>query len=173
MRISTILLAFICAMPIAAQDTTAIITNSTQTTSTVGSRLRDENFFALGLQAGLATGSGIAFRYTTPSRFAGEITIGYIAIEKTAWSIGGELQYLLSNSSKYRFYALGGLSANYVGENGENTLNAPVRIGLGVGYEWFFNEHISLGAEVPITIFLDNPAIVLPIPQLQLMFYFQ
>lgn len=177
MHLLAILLILTCALPAAAQDTTTTTTttttNTSATKSSVGSRLRDENFFALGVQAGLATGSGISFRYTSSSRFAAEINLGYIAIEKTAWSVGGELQYLLSNSPKYRFYALGGLSANYVGENGANTLNAPVRIGIGVGYEWFFNEHISLGAEVPITIFLDDPVIVLPIPQFQLMFYFQ
>ena len=173
MRILSVLFSLICAMPLIAQDATVITTTDPQTSRTVGSRLRDENFFAIGLQAGIATGSGIAFRFSSASRFAGEIIFGYVAIRNPVWSIGGEFQYLLSNSSSYRFYALGGISTNYVGKDGVNSLTAPARIGIGVGYEWFFNQNISLGAEVPITIFLESPTIVLPIPQLQMMFYFQ
>ena len=173
MRIITILFSLICAMLLVAQDTTIIVTNDPQPKQTVGSRLRDENFFAIGLQAGIATGSGLAFRFSSASRFAGEIIMGYVAIRNPVWSFGGELQYLLSNSSSYRFYAIGGMSVNYVRKEGVNSLTAPVRIGIGVGYEWFVSENISLGAELPITIFLESPTEVYPTPQLQMMFYFQ
>ncbi|MBC8124831.1 MAG: hypothetical protein H7X70_03775 [Candidatus Kapabacteria bacterium] len=173
MRIIIFLFAVLCALPLAAQDTTVIITNEPQSARTVGSRLRDENFFAIGLQAGVATGSGLAFRFSSASRFAGEIVMGYVAIRNPVWSFGGELQYLLSNSSSYRFYALGGMSVNYVDKDGTNSLTAPARIGIGVGYEWFVSENISLGAELPITIFLKSPTEVFPTPQLHMMFYFQ
>lgn len=173
MKLFTAFVLMWLALPVFAQDSPEAPVQSSSESQTVGSRLQSEDFFGLGLQTGLATGTGITIRYSNDSRLGGEVTLGLFALNRSYISLGGEIHYMLSNSSKYRFYALGGMSGNFVSNDGANLLNSPIRLGIGAGYEWFLSNSLTFGVELPFTIFLDSPISVLPLPQFQLMFYFQ
>ncbi|HRK58982.1 MAG TPA: hypothetical protein PLI74_05035, partial [Candidatus Kapabacteria bacterium] len=55
---------------------------------------KEEPYYGIGLQAGLATGSGIMFRAIIPDRFAAEATIGVITLgDYTYFSSGLEGQF--------------------------------------------------------------------------------
>jgi hypothetical protein len=134
--------------------------------------MEHETFWGVGVQGGLATGMGLGVRFAI-NRFAFEVNGGYLAIEQPLWSIGGEVQFTFATAETYRVYALGGISSNYVGDADTNSLEAPGRFGLGVAFEWFFAPTVSLAAELPFTVFIEPEPTVLPLPQVQFMFYFQ
>ena len=135
-------------------------------------KLEKQDFFGLGFQVGLTTGTGVSLRYSMMNRFALEVNGGYVSVNGPVWSLGAELQFLLNSTSDSRLYALAGLSTNYVSSSDTNKLDAPTRIGIGVGYEFFVGDRISLAAELPITVFIESEPVVLPIPQVQFMYYF-
>lgn len=137
-------------------------------------RMTTTNFWALGLQAGITSGSGISVRYSIPSRVSVEVTGGYISISDGIWSIGAEAQFTLNASPDSRLYAM--LGSGYhadMRDTGGNQLKQPFRLGIGPGYEVFISRQFAIGAELPITIFFGGEnVVVLPLPQLQAMFYF-
>jgi hypothetical protein len=162
--------------PLAPAETTAPAAPAAvppvQQTSTLAAELDKQNLFGIGFQVGLATGTGVSLRYSMKNRFVLEVSGGYIAVNGPVWSFGGELQFLLNNTDISRLYALVGVSTNYVSSADTNKLDAPSRVGIGVGYEHFISNRLSLAAELPITIFIETDPLVLPLPQFQLIYYF-
>jgi hypothetical protein len=167
-------LAFIVAvigaiMPVRAQD------GGTTPPPTVADRMQQEQFWAVGLQAGITTGMGLSVRTVFPNRFAVEAQGGYLSVSDGVWSAGIEGQFQLDYAYDHRLYALAGFGAFFDGDTAsKNTLKQPTRLGIGIGYEYFMGQKTVLGFEVPITFFIGGgeKVQVLPIPQLQFMYYF-
>lgn len=149
-----------------AQDTTAPSRSFVE-------GLAQEPHWGIGLQAGLATGTGVSVRYSFGNRFAAEVILGYLAIQNPAYSFGAEGQFLLDDAFDHRLYALAGMSINRITKGDSNNLAAPVRAGLGVGYEYFFGTQAAISGEVPITFFFQDKLQVFPTLQVQFTFYFQ
>lgn len=158
-------------------DSTKPAATTAEPTGKTTPELMDQfNFWAVGLQGGLATGSGLSVRTTMMNRFAFEATGFVWSTGNIWWNLGLEAQYLLDQAFDHRFYALGGVGYYFhANDLKDNTLSAPFRIGVGIGYEWFFSPKACLAAEVPITFFPNDGGkmTILPLPQLQLMFYFR
>lgn len=162
---TTLIALALTAMPaISAADEDSVATNITK-----------QSYFGVGAQLGLATGSGITVRHTWPMGLTIEGTAFFFSTGRPIWNFGAEAQYLLSSGEMDRFYALGGVGFYYNGGTAQqNTLTGPTRIGIGVGYEWFVSNAMSLSGELPFTAFLGSGKVsVLPLPQLQFMFYFR
>ena len=130
----------------------------------------DQSVFGLGLFGGPATGIGLSFRHHLPSAFSYQVTAGVIKVdEKLYYSVGGEFHYDLARGERTRFFAVGGLGYYYAGE-GRNEMEAPARVGLGVGGEFQVFEGLHGIAEGLFTYFTDGT--ILPLPQVGLYYYF-
>ncbi len=183
MRTTLLALLFLAIMPLAAwaqTDTLKPPTAPATPSNTLASELDDENFFGVGLQVGLATGSGVTVRYSLANRFVFEVNGIYLAINDPLWTVGFEGQYRLNTTTNSSLYALAGAGFYYAAKSDTNELaeptnklDAPVRAGVGVGYEWFISRNFSLAIELPVTIFIQDEIAVLPLPQLQVVYYFK
>ncbi len=133
-----------------------------------------ENIFGVGLHGSLVTGFGLSFR----QRFAGtaiayQINGGIIKVNSFLYyDIGGELQFDLSGSDFDRIYVIGGIGYYYSGENGKNDLKTPLRIGIGLGYEYAFTRQIGISLGLLISGFFPNGDI-LPLPQIGIHYFFK
>ncbi|CAN5402959.1 hypothetical protein BH10BAC6_BH10BAC6_07780 [soil metagenome] len=127
---------------------------------------------SLGLQAGLMSGAGISGRVQFTNGLALEATAFFISFGNVWYNIGGEVQYTLNDEHESRLYALAG-AGYYRNDNdsGSNEFTSPTRVGIGVGYEWILNKRMSLGIELPFTMFIGDAIRVYPIPQLQFMYF--
>ena len=127
--------------------------------------------FGIGFFGGPATGLGLSFRHHLPSVLSYQITAGAISIEsKLSYDFGVELQIDVFRSYSSRFYVGGGTSYFYSG-NGNNTMNGPVRLGLGVGIEYAASPGLHVMGDLFFTYFSDGT--VLPLPQLGFFYYFE
>jgi hypothetical protein len=135
-----------------------------------GTDLR-ENVFGLGLAGGAAGGVGLSFRHHLPTAWSYQITGGIIKVkDRLSSSIGAELQYDLARSATNRFFAGGGLGHYYSGTSGGNELEAPARLGLGIGGEFIVAPGLHTLAELFFTYFSDGT--ILPLPQIGFYYYF-
>jgi len=135
-----------------------------------GTDLR-ESVFGIGLFAGPASGMGLSFRHHLPSAISYQITGGVVkSSEDLYYSIGSELQYDFILGSSTRVFAVLGLGFYYSGTSNQNDLDAPARVGLGVGGEFRVFERIHGIVEGVFTYFTDGT--ILPLPQVGLFYYF-
>jgi len=129
-----------------------------------------ENVFGLGLWGGAATGLGLSFRHHLPSQLSYMVTGGIVKVdEKLSYDIGVEGQFDLARSETNRFFVAGGFGHYYSGKN-ENRMDAPTRIGLGIGGEFAVTPGIHTTIELMFTYFSDGN--VLPLPQFGFHYYF-
>jgi len=127
--------------------------------------------FGIGFFGGPATGLGLSFRHHLPSVLSYQITAGAISIEsKLSYDFGLELQVDVFRSYSSRFYFGGGTAYFYSGKGG-NTMNGPVRLGLGVGLEYAASPGLHVMGDLFFTYFSDGT--VLPLPQLGFFYYFE
>lgn len=136
---------------------------------------KTESYFGIGVQAGLATGSGIMFRAMIPERYAFEATLGIITLEGyTYFSSGIEAQYRLNTNNNERVFLLAGAGFYYKNKGEGNIFDAPFRAGFGAGYDWFLdNRNTMLGIEVPLTLFFEDKVSIFPTPQVTFTYYFR
>lgn len=144
----------------------------------IGSKLKGQTLFAVGLQAGLLSGAGLVGRVHLPNRMGAQLAFGIISLgDNTYWDVGGEFQYSFSSGSTDHLYGLAGLGYYYSSTSDTtsgNELERPFRIGFGVGYEWFVSSNLVFNINLPITFFLGgDKAQILPLPQVGLLYYFQ
>ena len=131
----------------------------------------NQSVFGLGLFGGAATGVGLSFRHHLPLKLSYQITGGVIKVdEQLSYAIGGEVQYDLIRTTASRFFAIGGGGYYYSGNN-RNEMDAPARVGLGVGAEVEVYSGIHLIGEVLFTYFTDGT--ILPLPQGGFFYYFR
>ncbi len=130
-----------------------------------------ENVFGLGLFGGPASGLGLSFRHHLPSPFSYQITGGILKVdERLSYDLGFEAQYDLVRGPASRFFVSGGTSYFYSGKHGHNDMDAPGRIGFGVGGELALASGIHTTLGLLFTYFTDGT--VLPLPQFGFHYYF-
>jgi hypothetical protein len=132
-----------------------------------------ENIFGVGLHASLVSGFGLSFRQRLAgTAFAYQLNGGIIKIDRTLIDdFGGELQFDLSGSPYDRIYVIAGAGYYYSGE-GRNELSTPLRIGIGLGYEYAFTRQIGVSLGLLISGFFPNGDI-LPLPQIGIHYFFK
>jgi hypothetical protein len=127
--------------------------------------------FGLGLSASMVSGFGISFRQHFPSELSYQVVGGIIKTDTHLhYNLGGELQYDVFHGEATRFYTSGGLGYFYSGEEGNNSLSAPLRIGIGIGGEWSNLASFHFASALMFTYFSDGT--VLPLPQISAHYYF-
>jgi len=130
-----------------------------------------ENVFGLGLFGGPATGLGLSFRHHLPSPMSYQITGGIIRVEgRTSYDFGGEVQFDLARTASSRFFVGGGAGYYYSSRSGSNEMDAPARIGVGLGGEFAVSPGLHTTVEAMFTFFSDGT--VLPLPQFGFHYYF-
>ena len=131
----------------------------------------NQSVFGLGLFGGAATGAGLSFRHHLPLNISYQIAGGVIKVdERLSYTIGGEVQYDLIRTTASRFFAIGGGGYYYSG-NDHNEMDAPARVGLGIGGEVEVYSGIHFIGEVLFTYFTDGT--ILPLPQGGFFYYFR
>ncbi|MGA9118206.1 MAG: hypothetical protein WB699_02470 [Bacteroidota bacterium] len=129
------------------------------------------NVFGLGFAGGPASGLGLSFRHHLPSAASYELVGGIIkATDRLFYSVGAEFQYDLSRSSVIRFYAAAGVAYFYSGVSGHNDMDAPTRVGAGIGLESTAGSGFHVNGDLLFTYFSDGT--VLPLPQIGVHYYF-
>jgi opacity protein-like surface antigen len=130
-----------------------------------------ENVFGLGVAGGAASGTGLSFRHHLPTAWSYQITGGIIKVkDRLSSAIGAELQYDLVRSAIHRFFVGGGLGHYYSGRSSGNELEAPARVGLGIGGEFVVAPGLHTLTELWFTYFSDGT--ILPLPQIGFYYYF-
>lgn len=173
--LAVIVCAFAGTQPLVAQE------NRTDGSAsrTIGEELKSQTFFGVGLQAGLLSGSGLTARIHFPNRIGTQAAFGIIKFgDNLYWSAGAEFQYSFNSNADDHFYGLIGGGYYYASTDEDdissgNELESPVRLGFGVGYEWFASRNLVWNITLPFTFFTGNKSTILPLPQLALAYYFQ
>ncbi len=130
-----------------------------------------QNVYGLGLFGGASSGLGLSFRHHLPGTVSYQITGGIIKVDdKLSSDIGAELQYDLARGSQLRFFMAGGVCYYYSGKSNRNDMDAPWRVGIGVGGEVASVTGIHALFELMFTDFNDGT--VLPLPQIGFYYYF-
>jgi hypothetical protein len=131
----------------------------------------EESVFGLGFAGGAASGIGLSFRHHLPGELSYQATGGIIKVDGNLhYSIGAGAQYDLIRTSLTRVFFGGGLGYYYSGDNGDNELDAPARMGLGVGGEMEVSSGFHVIGEALFTYFTDGT--ILPLPQVGVYYYF-
>ncbi len=130
-----------------------------------------QSVFGLGLFGGAATGLGLSFRHHLPSPFSYQLTGGIIKVDKQlSYDLGLEGQYDLVRGPASRFFVGGGAGYYYSGKTSRNDLEAPGRLGIGIGGEIWMGSGFHGTGELMFTFF-DNGNI-LPLPHFGIHYYF-
>ena len=138
--------------------------------------------WGVGAHVGLLSGMGLGVRYHPQGRIGFQLAGGVISLgDETPFSIGGEFQFDFDAEGRSRFYGLAGVGYYDNGavddentpekdELEEDKLDAPLRIGIGVAYEWDLSAKLVFNANLAFTYFTDG--IILPLPQFAIVYYF-
>jgi len=130
-----------------------------------------ENVYGLGLALGAASGVGLSFRQHFPGYVSYSLVGGIIKVDnETSYDFGGELQYDFIRAQGVRFFAAAAAGYFYSGGRRGNDLEAPGRIGVGVGGEVPVQGGFHISGELLFTFFSDGN--VLPLPQVGMHYYF-
>jgi hypothetical protein len=130
-----------------------------------------ENVYGLGLAVGAASGVGLSFRQHFPGYMSYQLIGGIIKVDnETSYALGGELQYDFIRGSGVRFFAAGVAGYYYSGGKRGNDIEAPGRVGLGIGGEVPVQGGFHISGELLFTFFSDGN--VLPLPQVGMHYYF-
>jgi len=146
------------------------------TDSTFGQDLDKEYYlgkqhWGVGVQAGLMSGMGVAVRFHPVARFGFQFVGGaFKGSDNLLGSIGGEAQFDFDWSNRNRFYGYVGFGYYSNGKNDPDNLKAPLRAGLGVGYDWDISNTLIMNVNLGLTYFTDGN--FLPLPQIGLHYLF-
>jgi len=130
-----------------------------------------ENVYGLGLALGAASGVGLSFRQHFPGYVSYQLIGGIIKVDsETSYDFGGELQYDFIRGQGVRFFAAAAAGYYYSGGRQGNDIEAPGRIGVGIGGEVPVQGGFHVSGELLFTFFSDGN--VLPLPQVSMHYYF-
>ena len=130
-----------------------------------------ENVYGLGLAVGACSGIGISFRQHFPGLVSYQFIGGILKVDtQTSYAFGAELQYDFVRGAGVRFFAAGALGYYYSGDRRGNDIEAPGRIGAGIGAEVPIQGGFQISGEMLFTFFSDGN--VLPLPQVSMHYYF-
>jgi hypothetical protein len=123
---------------------------------------------AIGLAAGLTSGSGLAVRWPalpqTMMSVAGGVWGGG---DDLAWNVGAEAHLILRQVTRTRFFA--GPAVGLYSDHKDQKTN--VNLSLGVGVEYLVWPRVSAKFDLGFTYLSDSQK-VYPLPQVALFFYF-
>jgi hypothetical protein len=182
--LSLVLMAMATAPRLGAQFSTTPAPTpapAPDTMSTVGDDFNRHTYYAVGLNIGLLSGSGLAARASFPGGLAGQMAFFAVSVPgdkySTHFNIGGELQYSFSRNRSGRLYSLLGLGFYDTGYQdttfGDGSAIAnPFRIGIGIGYEYFTSPNFVISISGAITYF-PTTSEFFPLPELGLFYYFK
>lgn len=129
-----------------------------------------EMVYGVGFSCGIASGFGLSFRHHFPGNFSYQLIGGIIKVDKkTLFNFGGEIQIDFSRYTTTRFFGTAVLGYFYKGEN-ENSLDGPLRTGIGIGMEYQQSKSICFTGEL-VFVFFNNGEII-PLPQISAHYYF-
>lgn len=170
----TLLLFTLCAVP----QATGQIETPTSDAATVGSDFYSTTYGAIGLHASLLSGAGISGRVTFPNRLSIQGTAFVMtAGEYTHFNIGGEGQFAFAQGDGGRLFGLVGLgyysSTSDKPEKPGNRIASPVKVGLGIGYEWFLSHSLTLDLSAPLVTWFIEEEKVLPTVSASMHYYFK
>jgi hypothetical protein len=127
--------------------------------------------FGIGIAVGPVSGIGLSFRHHFPGRFSYQITGGIIKVdEQLHYAVGLELQWDLIRKETDRIFIVAAGGYYHSGKSGENSLEGPGRLGLGVGGELYLGGGFHGTGEILFSYFSDGN--VLPLPQVGFHYYF-
>jgi hypothetical protein len=131
-----------------------------------------ESVFGLGFSAGFASGIGLSFKHHLPGKLSWVANGGVIkSKDKLSYALGGELQFDLHRSPASRFFAVAAGGYYYSGNNDQNEMEAPGRLGIGIGGELPLASGLGLTAQLLFTYMSDGT--ILPLPQGSIHYYFR
>jgi hypothetical protein len=129
---------------------------------------RDPYVAALGLTAGLTSGTGVAVRWPAlPQTMAGIAGGIWKQGDASDWNVGFELHLVLRQAYRTRLFVGPAVAAYHDGADDETDWNAS----LGVGIEYLMRSRLALKADVGFTYKSSNEDI-LPLPQVGILYYF-
>ncbi len=140
-----------------------------------------QDMWGVGVYGGLLSGIGLSGRYHPKGRVGIQLTAGAMKFSELAYDVGAEGQFDFDSKGRSRFYGYLGLGFYYVEkttkdaatgtEKKENKLDGPLRLGLGVAYEWAVSPKLIFNLNAAFTYFTDGT--ILPLPQAGLIYYFK
>lgn len=140
-----------------------------------------QDMWGVGLYGGLLSGVGLSARYHPRGRVGLQLTAGAMKFGDLAYAFGAEGQFDFDSKGRSRFYGYLGAGYYYVErktknaatgtEKTENKLDGPLRLGLGVAYEWAVSPKLIFNLNAAFTYFTDGT--ILPLPQAGLIYYFK
>lgn len=144
-------------------------------------QMPEENIFesktlwGVGGYGGLLSGIGLSARFHPMGRICVQLTGGAIKLSELMYDFGLEAQFDFDTRGRSRFYGyIGGGYYYKEGENAlkekENTLKGPLRLGLGIAYEWGISEKLVFNLNGAFTYFTNGD--ILPLPQVGFYYYF-
>jgi hypothetical protein len=127
--------------------------------------------FGLGLFASPAGGIGLSFRHHLPGRFSYQLTAGVLkSSSHVSYAVGGEFQYTLVREPGHRLFVAAATGYYYSGPPDRNDIEAPWRIGLGIGGELPIGGRFTLMGDLLFTYFSDGS--LFPFPAGGVFYYF-
>jgi hypothetical protein len=133
---------------------------------------QEKDMYAVGLQAGLMTGTGVAVRFHPMGRWGFQVVGGGMAGNVTsAYSFGAEVQFDFEADRRARFYCYAGGGFYAFKKHGDDKLESPSRFGVGIAYEWGVSRKLVFNVSGALTYFENGN--FFPTPQIGMHYYFQ
>ncbi len=130
--------------------------------------------YRAGLHGGLLSGYGFSGAITLPFRLSIQGTFFLMKFsDNLFYSAGAEFQYHFSDPHTHNLYMLLGTGYYYNSTNSDNTLDNPLRLGLGFGYHYYLNKSWLFDLQLNITWFTGFGSSVLPLPQVGFFYVFE
>lgn len=128
----------------------------------------DPHVAAIGLSAGLSSGTGLAVRWPALPQVMMSVAGGaWGDSDDLAWNVGVEAHYILRQVGRVRFFMGPAVAVYSDDEDDENNVNASV----GVGLEALLRPRVSAKVDLGFTYLSDDES-VYPLPQAAIFFYF-
>lgn len=128
----------------------------------------DPHIGAIGLSAGMSSGTGLAFRWPAFPQVMMSLAGGaWGNSDDLAWNVGVEAHYVLRQVGKIRFLAGPSFAIYSDDTDGHSNKNTSV----GVGIEYLLRSRLSTKIDLGFTYLSDRQA-VYPLPQVAVFFYF-
>jgi hypothetical protein len=128
----------------------------------------DPHVGAVGLAAGMTSGTGLAFRWPAFPQVMMSVAGGaWGNSDELAWNLGLEAHYVLRQAGRIRFLTGPAIAIYSDGSDGERNKN----VSLGVGIEYLLRPRMSLKMDLGFTYLSEQDA-VYPLPQAAVFFYF-
>ena len=132
------------------------------------SRDHDPHVAAVGLAAGLTSGTGLALRWPVLPQVMASVAGGvWGSSDDLAWNTGFEAHYILRQSGRLRFFA--GPAVAWYSDRKEDDVD--INVSGGIGIEWLYAERVSFKVDLGFTYQSDEEK-TYPLPQASVFFYF-